>query len=97
MHTGRSAGSFAHALLAVLVLSASPTLGSAQGHDNHRGGCHLKSAPAHRRRERARKRGARRDRSLQERDLGGRPRRGLRARRSGASAAATSAQWDSTT
>ena len=38
MHSGRSAGPFAHSLLAVLMLSASPMPGSAQSHDSHGAG-----------------------------------------------------------
>jgi len=35
MHFGRSTGPLAHSLLAVLALSAGPTIASAQSHDNH--------------------------------------------------------------
>ena len=38
MHFGRSTGPLAHSLLAVLALSAGPTIASAQSHDNHAAG-----------------------------------------------------------
>jgi hypothetical protein len=38
MHIGRSRGPLAHSLLAVLMLSASVTLGHAQAHDDHAAG-----------------------------------------------------------
>ena len=38
MHTGRSAGRFTHAVLAMLMLSAAPGYSGAQSHDSHAAG-----------------------------------------------------------